>query len=42
MTTRLGIDGPGVGDVGPMIGLEIAEDFPQIISSLVEAARVDM
>ena len=42
VTTRLDIDGPGADDVGPTIGPGIAEDFPQAIDSLVEAARVDM
>ena len=42
VTTRLDIDGPGADDVGPTIGPGIAEDFPQALDSLVEAARVDM
>ena len=42
VTTRLDIDGPGADDVGLAIGPGIAEDFPQAIDSLVEAARVDM
>ena len=42
VTTRLDIDGPGADDVGPTIGPGIAEDFPQAIDSLVQAARVDM
>ena len=42
VVTRLDVDGPGADDVGPTIGPGIAEDFPQAIDSLIEAARVDM
>jgi len=42
VVTRLDIDGPGADDAGPAIGPRIAEDFPQAIDSLIEAARVDM
>jgi len=42
VTTRLDIDGPGADEAGPVIGPRIAEDFPQAIDSLVEAARVNM
>ncbi|TFH54042.1 hypothetical protein E4J66_00025 [Actinomyces viscosus] len=40
--TRLDIDGPGADDAGPVVGPQIAKDFPQAIDSLIEAARVAM
>ena len=42
VVTRLDVDGPGADEAGPVIGPRIAEDFPQAIDSLIEAARVDM